>query len=110
MQILFKVSSFLVKVFILYLLETQENLCFSSIFRGYIIGILARSMLIKTVVRLLDLFQNLNAVSTQQTFNYENLRNRCEICSKLIMKTTKRLCDMVLVFLLLTLNIFHTFF
>lgn len=81
----------LANVLILYPLKIQENLCFSGIFRGYIIGILARNMLIKTVVRLLDLFQNLNAISTQQTFTYENLRNRCEICSKLIMKTTKRL-------------------
>ena len=35
-----------------------------------------------------------------------NTRKRCEICSKL---TNKNVIDVVLVFLLLTLNIFHNF-
>ena len=35
---------------------------------------------------------------------------RCEICSKLTMKTPERCHDVILVFLVLTLNIFHTFF
>ena len=41
----------------------------------------------------------------------KNTRTRCEICSKLTIKTPERQNDAigaVLVFLLLTLNIFHT--
>ena len=37
--------------------------------------------------------------------NNKNNRKRCEICSKLTMKTSERL-----VFLLLTLNVFHNCF
>ena len=40
----------------------------------------------------------------------KNTRKRCEICSKLTVKTLEQLIDVILVFLLLTLNIFHTFF
>ena len=39
--------------------------------------------------------------------NNRNTIKRCEICSKLTIKTPERL-DVALVFLLLTLNIFHT--
>ena len=46
-------------------------------------------------------FYNLEKPNTPQT-----LKKRCEICSKLTMKTPERR----LVFLLSTLNIFHTFF
>ena len=42
--------------------------------------------------------------------NNRNTRKRCEICSKLTIKTPDDVIDVVLVFLLLTLNIFHTFF
>ena len=42
--------------------------------------------------------------------NNRNSRKRREICSKLTIKTPERRHDVVLVFLLLTLNIFHTFF
>ena len=42
-------------------------------------------------------------------FNNRNTRKRFEICSKLTTKTQERRHDVVLVFLLLTLNIFHTF-
>ena len=38
-------------------------------------------------------------------FNDRNTRKRCEICLKITVKT-----DVVLMFSLLTLNIFHTFF
>ena len=43
--------------------------------------------------------------------NNRNTRKRCEICSKLTIKTPERrdVTGVVLVFLLLTLNIFHTF-
>ena len=40
--------------------------------------------------------------------NSRNTRTRCEICSKLTIKTPER--RVVLVFLLLTLNIFHILF
>ena len=40
-------------------------------------------------------------------FNNKNIGKRCEICSELTIKTPK---DVVLVFLLLTLNIFYTCF
>ena len=43
-------------------------------------------------------------------FNNRNIRERCEICSKLKMKTQERRQRRLLVFLLLTLNMFHTFF
>ena len=39
-----------------------------------------------------------------------NTRTRCEICSKLTIKTLERRHGVVLVSLLLTLNIFHTLF
>ena len=41
--------------------------------------------------------------------NNRNTRKRCEICSKLTIKTLD-VTDVVQVFLLLTLNVFHTFF
>ena len=41
-------------------------------------------------------------------FNNRNTRKWCGICSKLIIKTPEHVIDVVLVFLLLTLNIFHT--
>ena len=37
-------------------------------------------------------------------------RGKCEICSKLTIKTPEDVIDVVLVFLLLVLNLFHTFF
>ena len=37
-------------------------------------------------------------------------QKRCEICSKLTVKVVERCIDVVLVSLLLTLNIFYTFF
>ena len=40
----------------------------------------------------------------------KNTRKRCEVCSKLTINTPKRPHDVVLVPLLLTLNIFLTFF
>ena len=40
-------------------------------------------------------------------FNNRNGRNRCEICSKLTLKTPY---DVVMIFLLITLNIFHITF
>ena len=43
-------------------------------------------------------------------FNNRNTRKRCEICSKLTIKIPNDVNDVVLVFLLLTLNIFRTFF
>ena len=42
-------------------------------------------------------------------FNNRSIRKRCEICSKLTIKHQNNVNDAVLVFLLLTLNIFHTF-
>ena len=39
-----------------------------------------------------------------------NTRKRCETCSKLTIKHQNGFNDIVLVFLLLTLNIFHTIF
>ena len=46
--------------------------------------------------------------------NDRDTRKKCEICSKLTIKTVEQRqttsVDVVLVFLLLTLNIFHTFF
>ena len=42
--------------------------------------------------------------------NNRNTRKRCEICSDLTIKTPDNVSDVVLVFLLLNLNIFHTFF
>ena len=42
-------------------------------------------------------------------FNNRNTRKRCEICSMLSIKTAEQCYWLVLVFLLLTLNIFHTF-
>ena len=43
--------------------------------------------------------------------NNKNPRKRCEVCSKLTIKTSeRRQCDVVLVSFLLTLNILHTFF
>ena len=52
---------------------------------------------------------------TQLTFTcskllIERLEKRCEICSKLTIKHQNNAIDVALVFLLLTLNIFHTFF
>ena len=41
--------------------------------------------------------------------NNRNTRKRCEVCPKLV-KTPERRHSVVLVFLLLTLNTFHTFF
>ena len=38
--------------------------------------------------------------------NNRNIKTRCEICSKLTIKTSER--RVALVYLLLTLNIFHT--
>ena len=40
----------------------------------------------------------------------KHTRKKCEICLKLTMKHQTNVSDIVLVFLLLTLNIFHTFF
>ena len=44
--------------------------------------------------------------------NNRNNRKRCEICSKFTVKKKqqKNVIDVALVFLLLTLNIFHTFY
>ena len=42
--------------------------------------------------------------------NISNTRKRCEIRSKLTKKHQNGVTDVVLVFLLLALNIFHTFF
>ena len=42
--------------------------------------------------------------------NNRNTRKMCEICSKLKIKTTEQSHDFILGFLLLTLNIFRTFF
>ena len=42
-------------------------------------------------------------------FSNINTRKRCELCSKLIIKTPERRHGIVLVFLYLTLNIIHTF-
>ena len=42
--------------------------------------------------------------------NNRNTRTRCEICSKLTINTPERRHGDVLVYLLLTLNIFHTLF
>ena len=42
--------------------------------------------------------------------NDRNTKTRCEICSKLTIKTLKYVIEVVLVPLLLTLEIFHTFF
>ena len=39
-----------------------------------------------------------------------NTTKRCEICSKLTFKTPERRLDVVLLFLLLALNIFYTFY
>ena len=41
--------------------------------------------------------------------NNRNTRTRCEMCSKLTIKKPERANGIVLVSLLLTLNIFHTF-
>ena len=41
--------------------------------------------------------------------NNRNTRIRCEVCSKLTVNEPERRNDVVLVFLLLTSNIFHTF-
>ena len=43
-------------------------------------------------------------------FNNRNARKRCEIYSKLTLKTPENVTAVVLVFLLLTLNIFQTYF
>ena len=42
--------------------------------------------------------------------NNRNTRKRCEMCSKLTRKTLEYVSDIVVMFLLLTLYIFHTFF
>ena len=43
--------------------------------------------------------------------NNKNTKKRCEICSNLTIKTPeRRQCDVALVSLLLTLNIFHILF
>ena len=42
--------------------------------------------------------------------NNRNTRKRCEMCSKIIIKTQKDVIDVILMFLLLTVNIFHRFF
>ena len=42
--------------------------------------------------------------------NNRNTREKCEICSKLTKKHQTDVIDAVLVFFLLTLNIFHAFF
>ena len=42
--------------------------------------------------------------------NNRNTRKRCEICSKLTIKTPENVIDVVLLFLLLTWNMFRTFF
>ena len=42
--------------------------------------------------------------------NNRNTTKGCETCSKLTQKRQNDVNDIVLVFLLLTLNIFHTFF
>ena len=42
--------------------------------------------------------------------NNRNTRIRCEICSKLIIKAPEHVIEVGLVCLLLTLNIFYTFF
>ena len=55
----------------------------------------------------------LQAPSLQNGQTHPNTRKRCEICSKLTIKTPEHqndVIDVVLVFLLLTLNIFRTFF
>ena len=51
--------------------------------------------------------------SSQLTFTFsikETLKKQCEICLKLTIKHQNDVLDVVLVFLLLTLNIFHNFF
>ena len=50
-----------------------------------------------------------NNKKTRTTFNNRNTRKECEICSKLIIKTPENVIEVVLVFLLLTLNIFTLF-
>ena len=42
--------------------------------------------------------------------NHRNTRKKCEICSKLTIKYQNDVSDVVLIFLLLTFNIFYTFF
>ena len=65
-----------------------------------------------TLCKLTSLFQrlNLNPVSIYLLkVNNRSTRTRCEICSKSAIKTQNDASGVVLVSLLLTLNIFHTF-
>ena len=57
-----------------------------------------------------DKWRNTQLTFTSSNSTIETLKKRCKICSKLRIKITKRRQWRVLVLLLLTLNIFHTFF
>ena len=78
--------------------------------------VLLNKLYTKFIVDMVALEVCLQVLITIKPSNYLLVQSRqkhkkeCEICSELTIKTPKRRSDVVLMFLLLTLNIFHTFF
>ena len=62
------------------------------------------------IFQFITLVTNLPANISLVKVNIRNNKKSCEICSKLTLKHQNNVTDVVLVFLLLTLKIFHTFF
>ena len=77
--------------------------------------VLLNKLYTKFIVDMIALEVCLQVLITVKPSNYLLFQSRqkhkkeCEICSELTIKTPKRRSDVVLMFLLLTLNIFHTF-
>ena len=78
--------------------------------------VLLNKLYTKFIVDMVALEVCLQVLITIKPSNYllvqsrQKHKKKCEICSELTIKTPKRRSDVVLMFLLLTLNIFHTFF
>ena len=65
-----------------------------------------KGQLFSTITKALNLPANIYLFKV----NHMNTRERFEICSKLTIKYQDKVIEAIFVFLLLTVNIFHTFF
>ena len=65
-----------------------------------------KGQLFSTITKALNLPANIYWFKV----NHMNTRERFEICSKLTIKYQDKVIEAIFVFLLLTVNIFHTFF
>ena len=68
------------------------------------------SSIVVVILISLNYIRPYPAVNYMFKVNSRNIRTRCEMCSKLAIKTPEDVSDVVLVSLLLPLNIFHTLF